>query len=496
MGMQEGKVLRWFKHEGESVHEGEPLCEVETEKATVEVPSPRSGLLTRIIVEVNSTVPVLEVLAVITSPSEAASAPPAPESPSKSTQPGPTAASLRVSSAQENTRESGPHAQVTPLARRVAKDHGVDLRDVGGSGPGGRITDQDVRRAIANRTQPATLPPVSTEATPRTVRQEPAVQVEPRARRLAHEHGIDLSGVAGSGPGGRISEGDVQRAIANQPPAIDRVTSESLPVTRGRPGWGSLSEPSIISAEGQTGGDEPNEKDSYRDNGGDTAQAVGQVIRLTGMRGVIARRMLESLQTSAQLTLTTDADVTTLVAQRTALRDQFDPTYTDLLIKAAALALRKHPRLNAMVIGQEIRLLPDIHIGVAVALDDGLVVPVVRNADRKPLGAIAREVAELVQRARAGKLTMAEISGGTFTVTNLGGFGIDAFTPILNPPEAAILGVGRIVERLARRTVDLVWRQMMVLSLTIDHRVVDGAPAAAFMQTLRELLERPELFIH
>jgi pyruvate dehydrogenase E2 component (dihydrolipoamide acetyltransferase) len=206
--------------------------------------------------------------------------------------------------------------------------------------------------------------------------------------------------------------------------------------------------------------------------------------------------MLESLQTSAQLTLTTDADVTTLVAQRTALRDQFDPTYTDLLIKAAALALRKHPRLNAMVIGQEIRLLPDIHIGVAVALDDGLVVPVVRNADRKPLGAIAREVAELVQRARAGKLTMAEISGGTFTVTNLGGFGIDAFTPILNPPEAAILGVGRIVERLARRTVDLVWRQMMVLSLTIDHRVVDGAPAAAFMQTLRELLERPELFIH
>jgi len=203
--------------------------------------------------------------------------------------------------------------------------------------------------------------------------------------------------------------------------------------------------------------------------------------------------MLESLQTSAQLTLTSEADVTALVKEREALR--FDVTYTDLLIKAAGLALRKHPRLNAMIVAKEIRVLPDIHIGVAVALDDGLVVPMVRNADRKPLKAIASEVAELVQRARGGKLMMAEITGGTFTVTNLGSFGIDAFTPILNPPEAAILGVGRIVERLTRRDSDLVWRQKIVLSLTIDHRVVDGAPAAAFLQTLREFLEQPELII-
>jgi pyruvate dehydrogenase E2 component (dihydrolipoamide acetyltransferase) len=218
-----------------------------------------------------------------------------------------------------------------------------------------------------------------------------------------------------------------------------------------------------------------------------------RIIPLTGMRGAIARRMLQSLQSSAQLTLVSEADVTALVKRRESFTQQFDVTYNDLLIKAAALALRKHPRLNAAVVAEEVHLLPDINIGVAIALDDGLVVPVVRNAESKPLSAIVAEVAQFVQRARSGKLAMAEITGGTFTVTNLGGFGIDAFTPILNPPEAAILGAGRIVERLTRRNSDLVWRQMMVLSLTVDHRVVDGAPAAAFLQTLRELLGQPDL---
>ena len=194
--------------------------------------------------------------------------------------------------------------------------------------------------------------------------------------------------------------------------------------------------------------------------------------------------MLESLRGMAQLTLNTDAYVTALVKQREALKNQFDLTYTDLLVKAAALALRKHPRLNARVVGQEIHLLPEIHIGVAVGLDDGLIAPVVRDADRKPLKTIAEENRELAERARGGKLGPADVTGGTFTVTNLGTFGIDTFTPIINPPEAGILGVGRIVERIARREADLVWRQMMTLSLTFDHRVVDGAPAAAFLQTL------------
>ena len=351
----------------------------------------------------------------------------------------------------------------------MAKDHGIELREVKGTGPGGRITDQDVRRTIASRAQPA-RPGFSVKA---SVEPEgfasgfnrasgPAsVQVEPRARRLANQHGVDLSRVAGTGPGGRIREDDVRQIVAGMgnrapepvPPALAVMQINETRVEEHQP----------------------------------------RVIPLTGMRGAIARRMLQSLQTSAQLTLVSEADVTELVNRRESR--QFELTYTDLLVKAAALALRQHPRLNATVVGEEIHVLPDINIGVAIALDDGLVVPVVRNADCKPLSAIASEVAEFAQRARGGKLIMAEITGGSFTVTNLGSFGIDAFTPILNPPEAAILGVGRIVERLTRRDSDLVWRQTMILSLTVDHRAVDGAPAAAFLKSLRELLEEPELIM-
>jgi pyruvate dehydrogenase E2 component (dihydrolipoamide acetyltransferase) len=471
MGMQEGKLLRWFKHEGERVQEGEPLCEVETEKAIVEVPSPQSGLLTRIIVEVDRTVPVLEVLAIIESSSTVSST--EPNGREMLVEKAATRDALRPSSLSPTiaTVEARSHSvQVTPLARRVAKDHGIELHEVKGTGPGGRITDQDVRRAIASRSQPA-LPGSSAQARAgaggRVSDTHPSgsasVQVEPRARRLATQHGIDLSDIAGSGPGARITEDDVRQIIS---------------------GAGSRGTAPV-----------PLASSTGRDDGAKAQQHQLQVIPLSGMRGAIARRMLQSLQTSAQLTLVSEADVTALVKRRESLTRQFAVTYTDLLIKAAALALQKHPRLNAAVVGEEIHVLPDINIGVAIALDDGLVVPVVRNADRKPLTTIAVEVAEFAGRARRGKLVMAEITGGTFTVTNLGSFGIDAFTPILNPPEAAILGVGRIVERLTRRDSDLLWRQAMVLSLTVDHRVVDGAPAAAFLQSLREFLEQPELIV-
>jgi pyruvate dehydrogenase E2 component (dihydrolipoamide acetyltransferase) len=462
MGMQEGKLLRWFKHEGERVQEGEPLCEVEAEKAIVEVPSPQSGYLSKIVVEVDRTVPVLEVLAIIESASEVSVAEPSSRKTALGQSAGPSRPSPSVSPADTKAR---PHSvQVTPLARRVAKDLGIDLREVKGTGPGGRITDQDVRRTIASRPHHAP-PPSSAPARgglafdSTRVSEVASIQVEPRARRLANQHGIDLSRVGGTGPGGRITENDVRQIVSR---AGNRAA-----------------EPPLASSAAQGGGARVEQRQT-------------RVIPLTGMRGAIARRMLQSLQTSAQLTLVSEADVTALAKQHESLTRQFGISYTDLLIKAAALALRKHPRLNAVVAGEEIHILPDINIGVAIALDDGLVVPVVRNADCKPLSTIANEVAVFVQRARGGKLIMAEITGGSFTVTNLGSFGIDAFTPILNPPEAAILGVGRIVERLTRRDSDLVWRQAMVLSLTVDHRAVDGAPAAAFLQSLRELLEQPE----
>jgi pyruvate dehydrogenase E2 component (dihydrolipoamide acetyltransferase) len=437
MGMQEGRILRWLKQVGEPVQEGEPLVEIEAEKVEVEVPCPQSGILARIVVDVDETVPVREVIAIIMSPEEAAASPPVNSAKGGSDRANaeePRTVAVSASGEAAAVLSSArPGVQVTPLARRVASENGVDLREVQGTGPRGRITDGDVRRAIEARS-----------AAPSSGRVA-AVQVEPRARRLAQEHGIDLSRVRGSGPNGRIVEADVRGAVE-------------------------------LTAASATAPGEP-------------------IILLAGKHGVIARRMVESLHAMAQLTLNTEANVTALVSLRESLKNEFDLTYTDLLVKAVALALRKHPRLNASVIGQKIHLHADIHIGVAVALDDGLIVPVVRAANRKALKEIAQENRVLAERARSGKLTPNEVSGGTFTLTNLGNLGIDSFTPIINPPQAAILGIGRIVERIARRGADLVWQQVMTLSLTFDHRVIDGAPAAAFLQTVCEFLASPETLI-
>jgi pyruvate dehydrogenase E2 component (dihydrolipoamide acetyltransferase) len=220
-------------------------------------------------------------------------------------------------------------------------------------------------------------------------------------------------------------------------------------------------------------------------------EGASRSIPMTGMRATIAARMHASLHSAAQLTLVTEVDVTDLVAYREGLEDP-RPSYSDVIIKAAALALRQHPRLNATLEGDRIRPLSEIHIGLATALDEGLIVPVVRDAERKTLRQIAHETAALVRRVRAGDFRAVEVSGSTFTVTSLGGLGVDAFTPIINPPEAAILGVGRVIDRPARDGDSLVWRKAITLSLTIDHRIVDGAPAAAFLQAVGGLLQSPQ----
>ncbi|HKV45757.1 MAG TPA: dihydrolipoamide acetyltransferase family protein, partial [bacterium] len=219
------------------------------------------------------------------------------------------------------------------------------------------------------------------------------------------------------------------------------------------------------------------------------------------MRAIIARRMLESLQNTAQLTLTTEADMDEVVrlrgevGQELERREGVRVTYTDLIVRAAAVALREHPRINARWEGEAARLLPEIHIGVAVALDEGLVVPVVRHADRATLGQISAAVRDLSERARASRLRPEEMQGGTFTVTNLGMFDVDAFTPVLNPPEAGILGVGRLHRRPIAVGDRIEVRSLMVLSLTFDHRVVDGAPAAQFLQRVKFILEHPYLLL-
>lgn len=428
MGMADGTIVRWLKHEGDAVTEGEPLVEVEAAKVTSEVEAEVSGVLARILVAEGETVPVRTPLCLIGTADEVRASAGAPTEPVESA----TVASTLVTP----VASSQSTVQVTPVARRMAKDRGIDLSQVRGSGPGGRIVTEDVQRAIDEAARPV---PSATAST--------TVQVIPAARRLAKEHGIDLGQVRGSGPGGRITVEDVQQVIATAAQLTTSVPPAS-PTTE-------------------------------------------QVIPLTGMRGTIARRMHQSLQTSAQVTLVTEVDVSALVQLREDLKQQFALTYTDLVVKAVARALKEHPRLNAWIEGEQIQLVQAIHIGVAVALDEGLIVPVVRNADRRSLREIAQETRRLALRAREGTLSRDEVVGSTFSVTNLGVYGIDAFTPIINPPESAILGVGRINEKLVRVLRGAEWRHVMTLSLTFDHRAVDGAPAAAFLQSIGKHLEHP-----
>ncbi|WP_226925040.1 dihydrolipoamide acetyltransferase family protein [Georgenia thermotolerans] len=402
MGMLEGTVVEWYKREGDAVEEGEPLAEIEAAKTIEDLVAPAAGIVERIVVPEGATVPVQEVLAILAADGVG----------SESAEDG--AAGVRGSAAAP----AGP-----PVPGPVP------------TAAGGLVP------AAAPAGGAAEAPPPG-----------PVRNVVPRARQRAKELGVDLAAVTGSGPGGRIGVEDVERAAA--------VPAASKPAAAG------LAPPPPAS---------PGAESS---------------VALTGMRGTIARRMHESLQSTAQLTLVTTADVTELVEYRESLERR--PTYTDFVVKAAALALREHPRLNATIDGDRIRLLPDVHIGIATAVPDGLVVPVVRHADTMPLARIAEESAALVAKVRAGAFGADDVTGSTFTVTSLGGQGIDAFTPILNPPEVAILGVGRVVDQAARDGDALVWRKVINLSLTIDHQVVDGAPGAAFLQTLGELLGRPE----
>ncbi|MBM4464166.1 MAG: 2-oxo acid dehydrogenase subunit E2 [Chloroflexi bacterium] len=287
----------------------------------------------------------------------------------------------------------------------------------------------------------------------------------PRARRLAREKGVDLALVTSSGPDGRIVERDVVTYLETL------VLAPPLAPTPPAP-------PALAEA----------------------VEAIAEV-PLTGVRAVIARRMGESHQTTAPVTLTTEADATAFVELRERLKAAlaselgFDIGYNDLLIRVVAHALRQFPYMNARLDGECVRHLREIHIALAVDTDRGLLAPVIRNADRKGVAEIAREVRGLAESARAGKALPDELSGSTFTITNLGMHEIDAFTPIINLPEAAILGVGRIKARPAVVEGELCVRQTMWLSLTFDHRLVDGAPAARFLQRIKQLIENPYLLL-
>ncbi len=427
MEMQDGTIVKWLKKEGDTIQEGEPLVEVETAKLETEMESVASGVVTRILVPEGTTVPIRTVLAIIAAPGEEV-AQPASAAPST---PAPAAGPATQTSASAPPRSGGPiTAQVVPAARRLAQERGVDLSLIQGTGPRGRILIEDVERA-------ASATPV---AAPAQAGGGVSVQVVPAARRLAQERGVDLSQVQGTGPRGRILIADVENAIDAQ------------------------------------------------------AAPAAQVVPISGMRRNIATRMLDSVLTTAQVTLTTEADVTDATALRQGLNRQMTDgslSPLSLIIKAAARALREYPRMNAIQRENEIELVSEVNVGVAVALEEGLMVATIRQTDEKGLVQIARESRELASKVREGKASYDDVTGATFSITNLGTYEIDAFTPIINPPQIGILGVGRVVEKPAVHNGEIAKRSMMFLSLTFDHRVIDGAPAAEFLRILKGHLEDP-----
>ncbi len=441
--MEEGTIVEWLKQEGDPVKRGEVLFTIESDKATLEVESPTRGFLRQILVPAGETVPVLTVVALITRTADE----------DVSTYEARPLSTETVTRAPDRPKVLPVSQRIfsSPRARKLAREKGIDLARVAGTGPNGRIVERDVVAYL-----------------------ETAPTVTPVARRLAEQVGIDLRTLPGTGPGGRITKADVEQAM----------TTATLP---------------------------------QRTPPVEAVKAIAE-IPMTGVRAIIAQRMYEGHNATAPVTLTTEGDATAFVALReqlkTSLADElgFSIGYNDMLIKLVAHALRKFPYMNARLEGnasaiskatltaRTIRHLDEVHVALAVDTERGLLVPVIRDADRKRLPQVAQELREVVERARTGKALPDELSGSTFTITNLGMYGIDAFTPIINLPEAAILGVGRIKARPAvvagrdRSGGEICVRQMMWLSLTFDHRLVDGAPAARFLQYIRNLIEEPHLW--
>jgi pyruvate dehydrogenase E2 component (dihydrolipoamide acetyltransferase) len=379
--MEKGTILQWLKAEGEVLEKGQPLVLIQTEKVEYEVEASADGTLLKVLAKEGAEVPVGGVMAILGQPGEDVSS------------------LLEPRAASRESR----------VASRVAEATGA---------PGDRI------------------------------------RISPVAKKLAQEHGIDIATLTPTGPEGRIVREDVERAIATRSAAPARAAA--VPTA-----------------------------------------AIPEVIPLAGIRKVIFDRMGQSWREVARVTLFASVDMTEAVALRRAKGAEWErrfgvkPSFTDLIHLAVARALREEPRINCRLDGQAVRVRKEVHLAFAVDLGDGLVAPVIRDADKKPLGELAKATRDLADKTRRGKLLPDEMGDGTFSVSNLGGVGVEAFTPIVNPPQAGILGVGKIQEKLVVRNGGIHIRSMLTLCLAFDHRLIDGAPAGRFLAKVKELLENP-----
>src|SRR5216684_4466278 len=429
LAQETGKLLRWIKAPGETVRKGEPIAEIETDKVTIELEAPASGVLSAVTAQEGDVIPVGHTIAQIAAPTEVASTL-SPQG--RGGGGGPKGEGPKGEGPEAPAPDSRPKA--SPLARKIAEEHGVDLARV--KTASGKIEKADVLAFVESQ---------RVVAAPTNGSAGRLVAASPKARRLAAERGIDLRALKGSGPGGAVLTLDV-------PAGTSLLTTEPLTL------------PSPQRGEG-----------------------VGTVWR------IMAERMTASWTSAPHFYLVREVNVTRLVAWLPKARKQTGAhvTYTDLLVKLVAATLAQHPRVNVSWKDGTLERHADINIGLAVALEDGLVVPVLHKADTLGLKEIATRREDLVARAQSGKLRPADIQGGVFTISNLGMYGVDAFSAIVNPPQAAILAVGRITDRVVPVNGQPAVQPTMVLTLSCDHRALDGARGAQFLGALADLVEEP-----
>ncbi len=441
--MEEGIVVRWLKKLGENVSAGEPLLEVETDKATMEVEAPFTGTLSQILAQEGELVPVRQAIAVI---GDGAVIPLA-DNVAPATVAVDPISTPRAETVGGNAPTAGSGApSISPRARRLAAANGVELSHLAGcgSGPYGRVLERDIIAYLAN-------------AAPAVLQDDRQPRLTPLAARMANDLGVAHGDLALGLPGSRVRSADVVNVARQQAAAT------TTPST--------------------------------------TQESDYVVVAIGNLQKRVAENVSRSAFTAPHVTLTLAVDMTECIRLRNLILPAVEQAYgarlsfTDLIVKAAALALMEHQNVNATFNGSEIRMHRKVNIGVAVAVDDGLVVPVLHDANSKPVGALSALLKKLVARAKENRLTPDELSGGTFTITNLGSFDIDHFNPVIVTGQAAILGVCRIAELpvVVNGVVEV--RSMMNLCLSFDHRVTNGAPAAKFLQTIKQLLEAPARLI-
>jgi pyruvate dehydrogenase E2 component (dihydrolipoamide acetyltransferase) len=454
--METGKILRWLKKEGEDVKKGEPLVEIESDKANIEVEAYASGKLSKIVVPEGESAPIGAVIAEIGDGTAAPAAAPAAEAPKAAVAPAAEAPKAAAAPAAEAPKPQAnkPEAHVAQADRAVAATAAAPADAGGEQYPHGGPDDRTEVGAAAQAALNVIRRPADHEDGERQ-------RVSPVARRLAEEHGVDLRGVQGTGPGGRITKDDVEAAAQQKGPPKPAAAATRAPT-----------QPATARPTGEV-----------------------EVVELTKLQSTVAMRLVQSKFSAPHFYVTSEIAMDDAVRLRQMFNEAVDKSESislnDLIVKAVALALTKFPEVNASWADGHIERKRDVNIGIAVGLPDRLIVPVLRNADKKSLKEIATESKQLIERARANKAAADDYVGNTFSISNLGMYDVDQFTAIINPPDSGILAIGSIEDKAVVKDGQVVPGKRMRVTLSVDHRVFYGVTAAQFLQEVKRLLQSP-----